>query len=372
MNAQTGPVKMSDIRRGTHCQGDRPGGRLLAPRCRTADRRRPRPAQRQGARLPGRQCRPGDQITIDGVPLPRPERARLWRYHKPAGLVVSHKDPQGRPTVFDKLKEQLPRVVSIGRLDLNTEGLLLLTNDGELERQLELPANGWIRRYRVRVFGKPDPEVLAKLKDGVMIEGVKYGSIDAVIDKIAGRQCLAHRCHPRGQEPRSQERLRLSGAHGQPPDPHRHSGRFSLASCRAAGYRKCRRMCCATSSAGNSRRDTPCASSGEGSKAIVSQARRARRRGRPRTGCAKRSSTSSRMASKASRSTARGCSTSLPAPAPWASKPSRAARASASSSMTAEARGLIRRNADALGVIGQVKIWRRDATACGLRAAAGL
>lgn len=129
---------------------------------------------------------PHDTVLIDGVPLPAPERARLWRYHKPAGLVVSHKDPQGRPTVFEKLREQLPRVVSIGRLDLNTEGLLLLTNDGELERQLELPANGWIRRYRVRVFGKPDPEVLARLKDGLTIQGVKYGAIDAVIDKIQG------------------------------------------------------------------------------------------------------------------------------------------------------------------------------------------
>lgn len=128
----------------------------------------------------------GDAVTIDGVPLPAAERARLWRYNKPPGLVVSHKDPQGRPTVFEKLKTQLPRVVSIGRLDLNTEGLLLLTNDGGLERQLELPANGWIRRYRVRVYGKPDPEVLAKLKDGVTIEGVKYGSIDAVIDKLQG------------------------------------------------------------------------------------------------------------------------------------------------------------------------------------------
>jgi 23S rRNA pseudouridine2605 synthase len=127
---------------------------------------------------------PGDAVTVDGVPLPAPERARLWRYNKPAGLVVSHKDPQGRPTVFDKLKTQLPRVVSIGRLDLNTEGLLLLTNDGELERQLELPANGWIRRYRVRVYGKPDAEALAKLKDGVTIDNVKYGSIDAVIDKL--------------------------------------------------------------------------------------------------------------------------------------------------------------------------------------------
>ena len=145
----------------------------------------------------------------------------MWRYHKPAGLVVSHKDPQGRPTVFDKLKEQLPRVVSIGRLDLNTEGLLLLTNDGELERQLELPANGWIRRYRVRVFGKPDAEVLARLKDGVIIEGVKYGSIDAVIDKIQGDNAWLTIAIREGKNREVKTRLRPSGAHRQPPDPHR-------------------------------------------------------------------------------------------------------------------------------------------------------
>jgi 23S rRNA pseudouridine2605 synthase len=127
-----------------------------------------------------------DRITVDGAPLPEAERARLWRYHKPAGLVVSHRDPQGRPTVFDKLKTQLPRVVSIGRLDLNTEGLLLLTNDGGLERMLELPANGWVRRYRVRAFGKPDPAALEKLKQGVVIDGVRYGAVDAVIDKAQG------------------------------------------------------------------------------------------------------------------------------------------------------------------------------------------
>ena len=87
-----------------------------------------------------------------------PDRAKLWRYHKPEGLVTTHKDPEGRPTVFERLPEHLPRVVSVGRLDLNSEGLLLLTNDGGLARRLELPSNGWIRRYRVRVHGVvPDP-----------------------------------------------------------------------------------------------------------------------------------------------------------------------------------------------------------------------
>jgi 23S rRNA pseudouridine2605 synthase len=114
---------------------------------------------------------------------------RLWRYHKPAGLVVSHKDPEGRPTVFDKLREQLPRVVSVGRLDINTEGLLLLTNDGELERLLELPATGWVRRYRVRAFGAPDPAALERLKDGIEIEGVRYGPIEARADKAQGDNC---------------------------------------------------------------------------------------------------------------------------------------------------------------------------------------
>ncbi|MGQ0485682.1 MAG: pseudouridine synthase [Hyphomicrobiales bacterium] len=130
-----------------------------------------------------------DAIRIDGKLLPQKEESRLWRYHKPDGLVVSHKDPQGRETVFEKLREQLPRVVSIGRLDFNSEGLLLLTNDGEVARLLELPATGWIRRYRVRAYGKVDDRMLAKLKDGVEIEGVRYGPIDARIDKMQGDNC---------------------------------------------------------------------------------------------------------------------------------------------------------------------------------------
>src|SRR5436305_1599846 len=110
-----------------------------------------------------------DNIAVDGKPLPIKEPTRLWRYHKPEGLVVSHHDPEGRRSVFDALKQQLPRVVSIGRLDIGTEGLLLLTNDGELARLLELPATGWVRRYRVRAFGKPDPETLARLTGGITI-----------------------------------------------------------------------------------------------------------------------------------------------------------------------------------------------------------
>ena len=132
---------------------------------------------------------PRDQVRVDGKPLPQREDMRLWRYHKPDGLVVSHKDPQGRQTVFEKLREQLPRVVSIGRLDLNTEGLLLLTNDGGLARQLELPAAGWIRRYRVRAYGKVDDAMLARIRAGVEIDGMRYGPIEATIDRTQGDNC---------------------------------------------------------------------------------------------------------------------------------------------------------------------------------------
>jgi len=118
-------------------------------------------------------------LTVDGKPLPQADRARLWRYHKPAGLVTTHRDEKGRPTVFDALPKELPRLISIGRLDLNSEGLLLLTNDGELARRLELPANGWLRRYKVRVHGAVDPDRLPALDKGVTIDGVAYGPIHA-------------------------------------------------------------------------------------------------------------------------------------------------------------------------------------------------
>ncbi len=127
-----------------------------------------------------------DLITVDGKSVAEPQRTRLFRYHKPAGLVTTHRDEKGRDTVFQKLPAALGRVISIGRLDLNSEGLLLLTNDGALARRLELPSNGWIRRYRVRVHGSPDEQALAALAGGVTIEGTRYGAIEAGLDSRKG------------------------------------------------------------------------------------------------------------------------------------------------------------------------------------------
>ncbi len=133
----------------------------------------------------------GDLVTVAGKLVDQPERTRLFRYHKPDGLMTTHRDPQGRPTVFEALAKipgprQLPRLISVGRLDLNSEGLLLLTNDGALARRLELPSTGWIRRYRVRVFGFPSPEMLASLARGVTVDGVRYGPIEAGLDSKKG------------------------------------------------------------------------------------------------------------------------------------------------------------------------------------------
>ena len=127
-----------------------------------------------------------DVVAVDGKPLAEPEAARLWRYHKPPGLVTTHKDPQGRATVFANLPKSLPRVVSVGRLDFNSEGLLLLTNDGDLARRLELPAGGWVRRYRARLFGKVNQPDLDKLATGVTIDGVKYGPVVADLERSKG------------------------------------------------------------------------------------------------------------------------------------------------------------------------------------------
>jgi len=128
-----------------------------------------------------------DQVKVDGQPLAARQGTRVWLYHKPPGLVVTEKDPEGRPTIFDTLEQQgLPRVVSIGRLDINTEGLLLLTNDGGLKRVLELPATGWLRRYRVRAFGTITQPQLDVLKDGLEVEGVKYGPIEATLEREQG------------------------------------------------------------------------------------------------------------------------------------------------------------------------------------------
>ena len=135
---------------------------------------------------PAQVVRSDDDVRVDGKPLPSVDRARLWRFHKPKGLVTTHKDERGRTTVFDVLPPDMPRVVSIGRLDLTSEGLLLLTNDGALARAMELPERGWVRRYRVRVHGRVDDKMLARLKKGVTVDGVRYGSIDATIDKVEG------------------------------------------------------------------------------------------------------------------------------------------------------------------------------------------
>jgi 23S rRNA pseudouridine2605 synthase len=127
-----------------------------------------------------------DKIVVDGKTLPVPERTRLFLYHKPRGLVTTSRDPRGRPTIFERLPEHLPRVVSIGRLDLDSEGLLLLTNDGGLARTLELPRTGWLRRYRVRAHGHVDQPALDRLRDGVEVGGVHYGPIDAKLDRPQG------------------------------------------------------------------------------------------------------------------------------------------------------------------------------------------
>jgi 23S rRNA pseudouridine2605 synthase len=127
-----------------------------------------------------------DVVTVDGKPLPPRERTRLFLFHKPRGLMTTHADPEGRPTVFDNLPEGLPRLISIGRLDFNTEGLLLLTNDGGLARALELPDTGWLRRYRVRAHGEVTQGQLDELKKGVEVDGVKYGPIDATLERDQG------------------------------------------------------------------------------------------------------------------------------------------------------------------------------------------
>ncbi|WP_322883770.1 pseudouridine synthase [Microvirga lotononidis] len=127
-----------------------------------------------------------DKITVDGEPLPAKERTRLWLFHKPRGLVTTARDPEGRPTVFDNLPEDLPRVVAVGRLDINTEGLLLLTNDGGLARIIAHPDTGWLRRYKVRAHGEINQADLDKLRDGISIDGIDYGPIEARLDRMQG------------------------------------------------------------------------------------------------------------------------------------------------------------------------------------------
>ncbi len=127
-----------------------------------------------------------DLILVDGKPLAEAEPPRLWRYHKPTGLVTTNRDEKGRATVFDRLPPDLPRVMTVGRLDLNSEGLLLLTNDGELKRRLELPSTGWLRKYRARVHGQPTEAMLAPLARGITVDGERFQPITVTIDRQQG------------------------------------------------------------------------------------------------------------------------------------------------------------------------------------------
>jgi 23S rRNA pseudouridine2605 synthase len=135
---------------------------------------------------PAVRVRADQRVTVDGRPLPGIEPARLFRYHKPKGVVTAARDPEGRPTIYDTLPDGLPRLMPVGRLDLNSEGLLLLTNDGALKRRLELPATGWLRRYRVRAFGAVDDRRLKALAQGIAIDGMTYGPIQARLDRMQG------------------------------------------------------------------------------------------------------------------------------------------------------------------------------------------
>lgn len=137
-------------------------------------------------KTPAFKVTPADEVTLDGEPVGARPPTRLWRHHKPEGRLTTHKDPEGRETVFEHLPKDIGRVISIGRLDLASEGLLLLTNDGELARVLELPSTGWTRRYRVRAFGDVKDSQLEKLKNGITVEGITYGPIEAEIDRRTG------------------------------------------------------------------------------------------------------------------------------------------------------------------------------------------
>ena len=127
-----------------------------------------------------------DTVLVDGKPLTGKQPRRLWCYHKPAGLITTNRDPQGRPTIFEKLPDTLPRVVTVGRLDFNSEGLLLLTTDGELARELELPQKGWKRKYRVRVHGTVTPEVVTRLTQGVRVKGISYAPCQIEVERVQG------------------------------------------------------------------------------------------------------------------------------------------------------------------------------------------
>ncbi len=132
-----------------------------------------------------------DKIVVNGKPLAEPDPPRLWLYHKPSGLVTTTRDEQGRETIYDKLPDTLPRVMSVGRLDLNSEGLLLLTNDGGIKRRLELPSTGWLRRYRVRIKGRPTEADFEPLRTGITVEGERFQPMELTLDRQQGANAWA-------------------------------------------------------------------------------------------------------------------------------------------------------------------------------------
>jgi len=193
----TGDCPTGDRPTGDRPTGDRPAGERVAKVIARAGLCSRREAERliaegrvavDGVTLasPAVTVGPDNRITVNGQALPAAEPPRLFRYHKPPGQVTTVRDPQGRPTVFDRLPAGLPRLMPIGRLDLSSEGLLLLTNDGALKRRLELPATGWVRRYRVRAYGRVEPDRLAALAKGTRISGIDYGAIAARLDSQQG------------------------------------------------------------------------------------------------------------------------------------------------------------------------------------------
>lgn len=154
-----------------------------------------------------------EKILFDGEKLPTIETTRLWLYYKPEGLVTSHNDDQNRPTVFESLPKSLPRVISVGRLDINSEGLLLLTNNGELSRKLELPSNGWARRYKVRVHGYFDEKEFEPLKEGITYEGVKYGPVKVEVETIKGSNAWLQITLTEGKNREVRNVMRAVGLH---------------------------------------------------------------------------------------------------------------------------------------------------------------
>ena len=299
-------------------------------------------------------------MTVNGKPLPEIPQQRLWRYHKPPGLVTTHSDPQGRPTVFERLPETLGRVISVGRLDLNSEGLLLLTNDGGLARRLELPATGWTRRYRVRAHGSVDESALDRLKQGVTLDGIRYGPIEARLERQQGSNVWLAVALREGKNREVRDVLEALGltvsrliriAYGP----------FQLRqSRRAARWRKCRRKSCANSWARGPADEDHCRqASGAGDPGAAHRGSAAH----APTACGSRCSISWNTGSTGQAWMVHVSSTRSPAPAPTAWRRCRAARADATFvDLDAAALAGIRRNAAASAKHATSLSCRLDAT----------